>query len=271
MGLISRVSSRTYRSKPPQKMDITLDPDIRVWIFVPIAFITFLFGCAMNYIRILVQAEQKATLDQIKDAQQLQRSVNIRMNSRFVCSRAFHMRKDFFLNEETGILSLGKKRPAQQKNMMTDPTMASEMMKGQLLNMVPNVVVGYLINVLFSGFLIAKVPFPLTFRFKAMLQRGVELPELDPSWVSSASWYFLCMFGLRRLYSLFLGQGNQADPSKMMEQQMTGMASSMANQDISAAFKKEWEEFTVSKHKFMLVGIDRYLAGLPVEVPKIGN
>merc|ERR1712179_700878 len=108
------------------------------------------------------------------------------------------------------------------------------MMKGQLLNMIPNVVVGYLINVLFSGFLIAKVPFPLTFRFKAMLQRGVELPELDPSWVSSASWYFLCMFGLRRLYSLFLGAGNQADPSQFMEKQMTWQASQMANQDLSA-------------------------------------
>merc|ERR1712226_451156 len=260
MGLISRVSSRTYRSKPPQKMDITLDPDIRVWIFVPIAFITFLFGCAMNYIRILVQAEQKATLDQIKDAQQLQRSVNIRMNSRFVCSRAFHMRKDFFLNEETGILSLGKKRPAQQKNMMTDPAMASEMMKGQLLNMVPNVVVGYLINVLFSGFLIAKVPFPLTFRFKAMLQRGVELPELDPSWVSSASWYFLCIFGLRRLYSLVLGENNQADPSKMMEQQMTGMALQGANTDMGARFKQEWEAMMVEKHQFIIQDTDRKMA-----------
>merc|ERR1712048_1240201 len=267
MGLISRVSSRTYRFF----MDITLDPGIRVWIFAPIAFITFLFGLAMHYVRLLVHNERTPTKEQIKDSQIMMRSRIIRMNSRFVCPRAYHMRKQYFINEEKGVLSIGKKKPSQQKNMMTDPMAAQEMMKGQFLNMIPNIVIGYLINMLFSGFLIAKVPFPLTFRFKSMLQRGVELPELDPSWVSSASWYFLCIFGLRRLYSLVLGENNQADPSKMMEQQMTMGAAQMGNQDLGAIFKKEWEDFTVSKHRFMLTGIDRYLAGLPVEPLKVKN
>ena len=43
-------------------MDITLDPGIRVWIFAPIAFITFLFGLAMHYVRLLVASERKPVL-----------------------------------------------------------------------------------------------------------------------------------------------------------------------------------------------------------------
>ncbi|XP_030061353.1 ER membrane protein complex subunit 3-like [Microcaecilia unicolor] len=84
---------------------------------------------------------------------------------------------------------------------------------------------------------VAKVPFPLTLRFKPMLQQGIELLSLDASWVSSASWYFLNVFGLRSIYSLILGQDNAADQSRVMQEQMTGAAMAMPA-DTNKAFKE---------------------------------
>ena len=55
----------------------------------------------------------------------------------------------------------------------------------------------------FSGFILLKIPFSLTAGFKNMFQKGLaDLPDLDPSYVSSVSWYFLVMYGLRSFFRL---------------------------------------------------------------------
>ena len=68
-----------------------------------------------------------------------------------------------------------------------------------------------------------RVPFPLTLRFKPMLQRGIQLSTLSSSWVSSASFYFICLFGLRGVFTLLLGPDNDSDSMRAMQQQMQGM------------------------------------------------
>ena len=53
-----------------------------------------------------------------------------------------------------------------------------------------------------------KLPFPLTLRFKSMLQSGVATRDLDVRWVSSLSWYFLNLFGLQSVFIFILGNDN---------------------------------------------------------------
>jgi len=175
------------------------------------------------------------------------------------------MRKQFFNNEATGYFTTQKREPVV-KNPMTDPSMMTDMMKGNLTNVLPMIVIGGWINWAFSGFLTTKVPFPLTLRFKPMLQRGIELVSLDASWVSSVSWYFLNVFGLRSMYNLILGMDNAADQTRVMQDQMTGAAMGMPP-DPSKAFKAEWEALEITEHQWAIQGVEEEIMGTAVQPP----
>lgn len=93
-----------------------------------------------------------------------------------------------------------------------DPSTMMDGMKGNMAAMVQNMVMMQGISHFFRGFVLVRVPFPLTRGFKQMFQRGLfELNTLDTSYVSSVSWYFLVMFGLRAFFRLAMGDPVQED------------------------------------------------------------
>lgn len=233
--------------------DLIVDSNIRGWVFLPIVVITFLVGVLRHYISVLLASQKKIEIQQLQDSQVILRSRILRENARFIPKSSFNMRRHVFNNQENGYLT--QKRENAAPNMMTDPSMMTDMLKGNITNVLPMIIIGGWINWMFSGFITTKVPFPLTLRFKPMLQRGIELSHLDASWVSSASWYFLNVFGLRSIYALVLGENNAADQSKQMQDQMSGAAMAMPP-DPKVAFKAEWEGLEIIEHQWVLTDIE---------------
>jgi len=240
--------------------ELRLDPAIRLWVFLPIVAITFLVGIVRHYVSILLSSAKKVDIGQVRDSQILLRSRALRENGKFIPKSSYLMRRHYFNNEESGVLKTQLGRAAPPPNPMTDPSMMTDMLKGNLTNVLPMIVIGGWINWHFSGFVTTKVPFPLTLRFKPMLQRGIELMSLDAAWVSSASWYFLNVFGLRSIYALVLGEDNAADQSRMMQEQMTMQAGGM--QDPKQAFKAEWEALEITEHSFALKNAEQEMVAL---------
>ena len=55
------------------------------------------------------------------------------------------------------------------------------------------------VSYLFSGFILLKLPFPLSYKFKSLLQQGINLPNLDVAYVSAISWCVVLVFGLNSI------------------------------------------------------------------------
>lgn len=93
-----------------------------------------------------------------------------------------------------------------------------------------------------------------------MLQRGVETPDMDVTWVSSLSWYFLNLFGLRSIFTLLLGEDNAADGMKEMTA-MSQMAASPTGQpqDFHKLHLGESENLELAPHTWELNDIENRL------------
>ncbi|XP_072343941.1 ER membrane protein complex subunit 3-like isoform X3 [Scyliorhinus torazame] len=173
-------------AKPGAEL-LLLDSSIRLWVVLPIVLISFSVGLIRHYLSRLLQGERAMRLEQLSDSQILGRSRSLREHGKYLPRQSFIMRKHFFNNAETGFFKKTK-RKVTPKSPMTDPTLLTDMMKGNLTNVLPMILIGGWINWAFSGFVTAKVPFPLTLRFKPMLQRGIELVSLDASCCGSVAY-----------------------------------------------------------------------------------
>jgi len=145
------------------------------------------------------------------------------------------------------------KRIATQRsaapNPMGNPADMMGGMMGNMAFMVQNMVMMQGVGHFFSGFVLVKVPFPLTKGFKMMFQRGLQLNTLETSYVSSVSWYFLVMYGLRGLLRLIIGDPSKRDRDDIALQQQLGNQMGGGGQfDAAKAMKMEGDAIQMSRY-----------------------
>jgi len=204
-----------------------------------------------------------STLAEARERHALFRGVNLRNNSSVLTPAAFAVRKEYLVSayKDGKFLKDPASRGQPPANPMTDPAGMDAMMgvmKGNMMMMVPQTLIMSWINAFFSGFVLLKLPFPLTIRFKSMLQSGVMTRDLDVRWVSSLSWYFLNLFGLQSLFGFILGSDNAANQISQQMAQMnpTALNPFQPGQDPDKLFQSERENLEVMEHHCILDGIE---------------
>lgn len=151
-------------------MGILLDPKIRDNVLLPIFVVVVLTSMIRSSLMILFKSDPKVDVKEVKTQSMLGRCKMLRAASHFLTEKAFKSRKAYFVKKDVGVLvkSVPKaKDPMEALSAGSDPMAATGMMKGQMVFMVSQGLLAYWVSHLFSGFLVAKTPFPLTFQFKA--------------------------------------------------------------------------------------------------------
>jgi hypothetical protein len=220
---------------------IHLDPEIRDWVLLPIVFILLLVGLIRHYVTLLMRSKTTASAQSTYEKQVIAYCRVLLGNGAFLPKAEFKARVDRMIQPETGVL----RQEAEAPNPM-DPSMMGDMMKNNVVHMVPNMLMMHLISTFFSGFVMAKFPFPLADKFKGMVQRGVDIDYLDGAYATSMSLYFIIMFGLNGVVRLVLGDAEGADSGSSMAMADPSMAMLQQQQkgpvDMPKIFKGTAEE-----------------------------
>jgi hypothetical protein len=164
-------------------MELVFDEKIRDFVFLPLVFIMFLIGILRRYISVVMKggrtelpkvATEKA-LESHKITQLMSRSKNLRSGNVFLTQESFNMRKHTLSSTNEGALRTvkaaeeGDAMEKMMSNPMMNPNMMGGMLKNNLFMTIMTPLQYGLINHFFSGFIVGKVPFPLTQTFRTML------------------------------------------------------------------------------------------------------
>lgn len=239
--------------------EVSLSADIRNWVLIPLTLASILMDILAQLAQRVMASSSAAPVkekQEIAEAQSFMRAMRLCQQGGIIPAEGFRQRKAYFLDEKKGIFKKEVQRKSQQEQMMENPSMMADMMKKNVSGMLPQILMWNFVSYFFTGFVMGKVPFPLSQRFRGMLQRGIDLGSLDVSYVSSLSYYVLMWSGLRGLRSLIFRGQETVDPTNMMAQQMQmGLGAEPAK-----AIQMQAQNLELAKHEWRMEKMEEVTA-----------
>lgn len=288
MDLVRKYVVNRYKFSPylNTSQNLLLDSEIRDWVFLPLLLMLIIAGLLRHYISTMLRQHnpKKIPYMQNRTKNTITRASRLRLTgSGFLSNEKWKARIAYWIDKEKGHLreeiewvlleeevqEKEKKSRTIKDEELPDPMDMLSPMKGQFLVMLQNMVLMQGISYLFQGFILVKVPFVLSNGFKHMFQRGLDITNLDTSYVSSISWYFLVMFGLRGFFTLIIGEnaerGQEIKESVMLQTDF-GLSSNLVippgqKYDAVGALKIETENLEVACFGGSLVNSEKRLLG----------
>lgn len=220
-------------------------------------------------------------LSEVREAAAVARSQRLRTWGGWLPEPSFRMRRVYFVGPQDASTAAGAgasgadgrnnssesggaaagvfNAPVRSKPMhetfATDPSVMVDMMKRNLTGVVPQLVMGVVVSFFFSGFVMGRVPFSLSPRFRPMVQRGVDLASLDVAYFTSLSYYIMLLFASRGPFSLFFRE-DTVDETEAMRRQLNPAMGATGGFDAAAAFKAERAALAAYEHEWVLGGAE---------------
>eukprot|EP00427_Karlodinium_veneficum_P012668 CAMPEP_0169066116 /NCGR_PEP_ID=MMETSP1015-20121227/2779_1 /TAXON_ID=342587 /ORGANISM="Karlodinium micrum, Strain CCMP2283" /LENGTH=266 /DNA_ID=CAMNT_0009124763 /DNA_START=53 /DNA_END=853 /DNA_ORIENTATION=+ len=239
---------------------ILLDDKIRDYVLIPIFLVVVMISMLRQNLMAMFGSAPKFDPAQAKTNNMLTRCRMLKGCHGFISEKVFSKRKAYFVGKRGCLVGENAPKPKDPMEMMQagggDPMAMMGMMKNNMVFMVLQGLLAYWVSHLFSGFVVAKTPFPLGFQFKGMLQRGVDVQALDPGYVSSLCWYMFVMMCSHSIASMFQALF-KSDITDAGEDPMMAMMGSMGGAgmmpgggpDMSKVYKQEQESLEMINHE----------------------
>lgn len=195
--------------------ELLLDERIMWWVFLPIVYVTFMLSVVRIYYGKynMLQTtkkpiKQRGAYRDLEDRNTMAKCDLLVRKAAFIPKEAFDSRRTFLCSPDSGYL-FRERQPTEMADPMAQMQGMMEGMSGSFPTIIISIGTLSWINYAFGGILLAKVPFNLSQQFKAITQSGVEMESLNVQYISGISFYFLIMFGLGQLFSLFLQENDE--------------------------------------------------------------